>query len=254
MATMVESQANEAAAATVGSETAEAGKGTEAAKETASPAVTSGDTAKEIAALRAETAQAREEAERAKRLMVGLATRMGAGQQAAPTVEDDGKAPERLREALETDPESAMDDHFNRRMAPILRDRYEHDASMNQIRERDKLVAKHGEEKYKKYEKEVGEFMGDMSLTTRAAPGAYERAFDFVRLQHLDEEVEAEVAKRMNRDKQITTEGGSSVGTRRPSKAQLSATEREIMTEYGMNEEEWRKYGGGSAMSQGEIE
>lgn len=210
----------------------------------------------ELKTAREEAARAKDEADRAKRLMVGLAQKMQQAEagRGAPEPEPDDKAVERLREAIEQDPEGVLDEHFNRRMAPILKDRYELDARLNFDREREKIVSKHGEDKWKKYEPELAKFLEPMSLTTKAAPGAIAQAFDFVRLQHFDDEVNEAVEKRMNRDKHMTTEGGSSVGTRRASKAPIGEVERQIMKEYGMDEDAWRKYGGGHGMSASDLE
>lgn len=208
----------------------------------------------DLVAAREEAKKAREEADRAKGLLVRLAQRLQSAPAAPEPEENDDDARARLKQAIEEDPEGVLDQHFNARMAPILKDRYEQDARMLKEREIEKIVAKHGKDEWNKYKDQVDEFMGNMSLTTKANPGAWERAYDFVRLQHVDDIVEAKVQERMNRDKQMATETGSSVGTRRPSKAPLSALEADIMKEYDMTDEEWRKYGGGTAMSEGEIE
>jgi len=148
-----------------------------------------------------------------------------------------------IKELLDQDPESALNAHFEQRIAPILQGQRQTLASLN----RERAIEKVGQKEWSKWGSKIEEFMAPFDEATKAQPGAWENAYNFVRLQHLDTIVEERMREKMQEQQRgALLEGSTShaASSNRMGKA-LSPIEKQIASEFGMSEEDWQKYGSG---------
>jgi hypothetical protein len=95
---------------------------------------------------------------------------------------------EQIREGIYSAPGANLDEHFNRRMTPVLRDYYETQAGVA----RELGLGKVSEADKTKYGAEATELMRVVDPVTRANPNAWVQAFNLVKAQHLPEIIEQE--------------------------------------------------------------
>lgn len=194
------------------------------------------------------------ENERSKRYVVTLVQRFKeAMEERGNGGEDPEEAQERelkkFKERFDENPRQALDEHFNQRLAPILERQQQGAVVQNRERGLEKLVSTYGAEKVQKYMPEVEKFLEGMSAETLAAPSAWEDAFRFIRSNHFDEEVAEAVKKHTSSEEpsedNMFVEGANRTAPARGNKPRFSSLEKKIMTDMGMNEEDWVKFGGG---------
>lgn len=197
-----------------------------------------------VESLRAKLAATTDEADRAKRFIVNFVA---------------GRAPERTEmppdpladvpadsviEEFKENPLGLLDKHFATRMAPIVADNLEARAKDN----RNNAIRQLGAETWSEYGEEIDRFMGGLSLHTRANPGSYEEALNFVRAKNIDKEVAKRVKAALEQqeaEKRGLVEGGSTrVGgmSGGSNVARMTETEKAIAKGFGMSEKEWMKY------------
>jgi hypothetical protein len=95
---------------------------------------------------------------------------------------------EEIREGIYTAPGHTLDQHFNRRMGPVLQDYYNTQAGVA----KELGLAKVSEEDKKKYGAEAEKLMEAVDPVTKANPNAWGQAFNLVKAQHLPEIIESE--------------------------------------------------------------
>jgi hypothetical protein len=202
----------------------------------------------DVTTLKQRLALAEDEADRAKRFIVNFVSdRQAKDQPTGPEADPIGHvAPGDFIEGFKEDPIGLLDKHFATRMAPIVADNLEARAKDNRTRARERL----GAEVWKDYGEEIDRFMEGMSLHTRANPGSYEEALNFVRAKNIDKEIERGIARRLAQqtaERTSAVEGGGSSsgatngGARGPG---MTDVEKQIAKGFGMSEKEWMKYKG----------
>jgi hypothetical protein len=95
---------------------------------------------------------------------------------------------EQIREGIYTAPGATLDEHFNRRMTPVLQDYYNTQAGVA----RELGLAKVSEADRTRYGDEAAELMKAVDPVTKANPNAWVQAFNLVKAQHLPEIIEQE--------------------------------------------------------------
>ena len=203
--------------------------------------------------------QAQQMVNKAKEYIVKVTSQLAQrGRQEVPkeTEED----PETFAKLLQEDPEGALDEHFAKRMGPLLAKQNEVDTANARDQVRKELSSKSWYSKGEKgedltfldiYGDSLDKFMEGMPANLRADPQQWKRAVDFVRTQNLDAErdaaVQAKLAeKEADSAKGILVEGPTPPGGRgTPARARLDSTELALMKEFDMDEKEWLEYGGG---------
>jgi hypothetical protein len=162
-----------------------------------------------------------------------------------------GSSPEEqqsLQERLNEDPESVLEEHYNRRTAPIVKANLENQAKIV----RELAISKLGNTKlydggpslWERYGDEVDQFLGQFSdPSTRAAPDAYDAAIQWVRSKHIDEEITERERARREAEKRSFVEGpsvGAAAGARK--KVALNDVERAVAKGLNLSEEEYLQY------------
>jgi hypothetical protein len=200
----------------------------------------------DVATLKQRLASAEDEADRAKRFIVNFVSDRQAKDTSGPAEDPIGAVPPGdFIESFKEDPIGLLDKHFATRMAPIVADNLEARAKDNRTRARERL----GAEVWETYGEDIDRFMEGMSLHTRANPGSYEEALNFVRAKNIDKEIERGVARRlaeMNQESRSAVEGGGS-HSGAPARGNgrgpvMTDEERQIAKGFGMTEKEWMKY------------
>src|SRR5262245_51857042 len=135
---------------------------------------------------------------------------------------------------FDEDPEQAVNQMFNERVAPIVGEYLTNTARANR-----NAAAKDLGDNWNRYEREIDEFMATMPLDVQAKPGAWESAYRYILAGHLDEELERrdKVAKERKQASESATARSS---PRRD--APLDPVEKELMKAFGMNEKDWREF------------
>jgi|SRR5215471_392246 len=146
------------------------------------------------------------------------------------------KAEKTLKDQFDEDPVRAMNDLVTMRVGPVVQEYF---AERSQD-ERAQAV-KENPEMFKKYGREIDEFMRDMPLDVKAKRGSYTQALKYVRSLHLDEEVEA--ARKDERERAAKPESPSPAEAERERKKAISRDEREVMKAFDMDEDDWAKWG-----------
>jgi hypothetical protein len=140
-----------------------------------------------------------------------------------------------LKEKFDDDPMGAVNELFTMRMGPVIQEYFGREADNN----RD-LAHARNPDLFKKYGREVEEFMRDMPMDVKAKPGSYEAALKYVRSQHLEEEVEE--ARKQEREKAAQPEGASAAESKPKERRVMAKEEREIMKAFDMSEDDWDRY------------
>jgi hypothetical protein len=211
------------------------------------PADTTDDSKKEeeLEELRS---QLREQAETNARLagQVETLTSTVTGLQSTPQTPDPDPDPI-TNEVLEADPEATLDQHFQRKITPLLQQQ----ARVNAANNRENARSKFGDE-FKKYEKEIDSVASKMTLEALQSPGSYENIVNHVRAQHLPEIIEESVKAELTKREQ-EAQGEGSTGL--PSAAGGSAAAAEgatklpgvdddeaaVAAKFGKTPEQWAK-------------
>lgn len=105
--------------------------------------------------------------------------------------EEEADFAERVKEGIYTHPTQALDEHFRRRMGPVLVSHYEQQATMARDLALDKLPPADR----KAYEKEIDDLMGKVDLPTRANPKAWQQAYKMVRADKMDDIIKKEITE-----------------------------------------------------------
>lgn len=153
-----------------------------------------------------------------------------------------------LQERLNEDPEAVLEEHYNKRTAPIVRANLENQAKIVRELAVSKLnnvkLYDGGPSLWERYGDEVDQFLGQFpDVSTRAAPDAYEAAIQWVRSKHIDEEITEREKARNEAEKRAFVEGptaGAAAGPRR--KVALTDVERAVAKGLNLTEEEYRQY------------
>lgn len=145
-----------------------------------------------------------------------------------------------IKKLLEDDPETALDAHFRERIAPIIQQNRQTLSAIN----RDRFVEKVDKDTWKKWGPKVEEFMAPLNEETKSMPGAWEKALNFV----LAENIEDVIAERMRAAAQKTQqqsmlEGSSNGAAASRVERSMSPIEKQIAAEFGMTDDEWKKFG-----------
>ena len=138
------------------------------------------------------------------------------------------------KDQFDEDPEAAVNQMFNERVAPIVSEYMTNTARANKI-----AAAKELGENWTRYEREIEEFMATMPLDVQAKPGAWESAYRYILAGHLDEELERR--NKVKQERKAAAEGSSGREASRRD-APLDPTEREVMKAFGLTEKEWREF------------
>lgn len=197
-----------------------------------------------ITLTRAEYEQMRSDNDKSKGYVVALT------QQLSALMERERREPEMppqerqqaVKQLLDDDPETALDAHFRERIAPIMQNNDRTIAAIN----KDRAMEKIGKAGWERWGAKVEEFMGPMDATTKAQPGAWEEAYNYVRLKDIDKIIEEGVrAKLAEQQRGSLLEGSSSsaASATNGQRRQLGSLEKSIAAEFGMTDEEWIKYG-----------
>lgn len=152
------------------------------------------------------------------------------------TPEKAAKAQQTLKEKFDEDPMAAVNELFTMRMGPVVQEYFGRESD----NQRD-VAMQRQPDLFKKYGREVDEFMRDMPMDVKAKAGSYEAALKYVRSQHLEEEVEE--ARKQEREKASQPEGASAAESKSKERRVLSREEREVMKSgFDMSEDEWDRY------------
>lgn len=89
----------------------------------------------------------------------------------------------RVREGIFSHPAMTLDEHFQYRMGPVLRQHYESQSGLA----KEVALAKESDTDRKKYGGEVDKLMSAVDPVTKANPASWTQAFKFVRAEHLEE-------------------------------------------------------------------
>src|SRR5262245_1823652 len=166
-----------------GTESTESSEGAEAEGQ---PGTAGAD---DVETLKSRLAAAEDEADRAKRFIVNFVS--GKARPDPESLPDSfaGAQAGDLIEEFKENPIGLLDKHFATRMAPIVADNLEARAKDN----RNNAMQRLGAETWNEYGEAIDNFMGNLSLHTRANPGSYEEALHFVRAKNFDYEVDKRV-------------------------------------------------------------
>jgi hypothetical protein len=221
----------------------EAAPATEAPSESGEGQAEATDT-ESVESLKAKLAATEEEADRAKRFIVNFVAGKGEGERREMPPDPLASIPaDAVIEEFKENPLGLLDKHFATRMAPIVADNLEARAKDN----RTAAIRQLGAETWGEYGEEIDRFMGGLSLHTRANPGSYEEALNFVRAKNIDKEIDKRVKSRLaelDAEKKGLVEGsgtraGSVSGAGAP---RMTEAEKQIAKGFGMSEKEWMKY------------
>lgn len=160
----------------------------------------------------------------------------------------EGYEQQTLQERLNEDPEAVLEEHYNRRTAPIVKASLENQARIVRELAVSKLNSQKlyegGPSLWERYGDEVDTFLNQFpDVSTRAAPDAYEAAIQWVRSKHIDEEITEREKARNEAEKRAFVEGpsaGAASGPRK--KVALSDVERAVAKGLNLTEEEYRQY------------
>jgi hypothetical protein len=215
------------------------------APETETPETPQSTPAEDVTTLKQRLALAEDEADRAKRFIVNFVSDRQTREPPGPPADPIGHVPPGdFIESFKEDPIGLLDKHFATRMAPIVADNLEARAKDNRTRAKERL----GAELWNDYGEEIDKFMEGMSLHTRANPGSYEEALNFVRAKNLEKEIERGVKRRleqMNTESRSAVEGSGSHSGASPGNGRgpgMTDVEKQIAKGFGMSEKEWMKY------------
>lgn len=235
--------------------------GEPAVSEGAAPAAASSDTAgtpqappDPVVALRAEIqaelTRQRTDTETALRTIIGLIQQQAAAPEVAP--EPDVQRA-KVREALDADPEAAIDAIVSRRIGPILREQAERTGTLaREEAHRRLLAADYSEEEWRAHHQALDEFMVGVPADQKLNPDTWANAFQIVLLQagKLGQAELARERRRIEREQGMSAEGSGRM-VRPTGPAPLTDLEKRHAKAAGMTEEEYRLhrdalFGGGN--------
>lgn len=171
---------------------------------------------------------------------------------AAANASNRGTGEERvsLEDRMREDPLSVMDEHYRARTAPIVESVTRTQAALSQqlATQRWKSDKLPGTDKtvYEVYGKELEDFMGKMPDATKADAGVYDAALNWVRAQHIDDEIKMRTEAVAARERREFVEGPGASGRRGPAAKTLSDLEKEVAKGLGMEADEYVKYRDGA--------
>lgn len=159
-------------------------------------------------------------------------------QHAAARVDQIRNAPtqEQIRQAFDEDPQGVLDRHFQERMAPIVHTHLENTAEIVKSHFVDRVKE---DPDWKAYKGEVEEFMKNIEPAVKAQPGAWDRAFAFVRSNHLDEIADRRAERILAQKQESFTEGKGISGAPGAKKVTLSEEQKLIAKGLRLSEEEY---------------
>lgn len=144
-----------------------------------------------------------------------------------------------IRDRMNEDPNRTLDEHFNARIAPLAKMTLENNAQTNfQIFENQMK----DDEDWKMYRPEVEKFMESIPLEVKAQPKSWEKAYDLVRINHLNEIVERKSAKQSKMEKAAFVEAPSGARPTASRKQELSDIQKQIAKGLDLTEDEYREY------------
>lgn len=207
-----------------------------------------------------EISKANEVVQKARQYVVKLtsetAQALRAQQAQASEPDDDEDDSEDFSSKFQRDPEAALNAHFERRMAPLMAQTFGRD-----IRNAWHTVSKElagmpyagtGKSMLEVYGEELQSFMEPMPAETKADPDSWRQALQYVRSQHVDDEI-AVIADMKAQEKMKESEiGGALVeaasspsGESAAKKVRISGDEMKLAEEFGMSPQDWVAMGGG---------
>lgn len=152
-----------------------------------------------------------------------------------------------LAERLQEDPEAVLEEHYNRRTAPIIRANLETQARQSRelavMKLKNQPLYEGGPSLWDRYGEECDQFLSQFPAESRASPDAYDAAVGWVRSKHIDEEVAEREKVRREAEKRSFVESptaGPQGGQRK--KAALSDVERAVAKGLNLTEEEFLQY------------
>lgn len=155
--------------------------------------------------------------------------------------EPEGESPVEFKEKFEEDPEKAIADMFNARMAPLVNDYLQTQAISSRELAVSKLNQRPEGDRWDDYAEEIDAFVASLPPDAKVRPDAYERAFDIVRSRHVDDIVSKRMASKLEAEKQSQVEHASASATPQPMPEALTAEEQKAAKAFGMTEDEYRK-------------
>jgi len=145
-------------------------------------------------------------------------------------------APVDIKELIFDDPEKALDAYFDKRVGPVVRDFYETSAQVTK-----QLVSSQRDDKgnpsmphFKRFEKQIGEFVDRVHPTLRNRPETWQSAYNFVVGQNVDALVQEKLAAQTPPVEQV---GGGPAGEAK--KFNLTDEEIHVAEAMGMTPEEY---------------
>ncbi len=199
------------------------------------------DVAAKLAVIESELAKTRAEADSAKRYVVQLVTQLQ--QQATEAGEEPAERKTQFREALEADPEAAIDRVFRERMGPLLRESLQKQGVL--AREEAARIAQRegwGDE-WAAFQPKTDAFMVDVPVDQHANPQTWFDAFQLMMLKSgkLPDYAMAKAKRTLEREQATASEGASPgrIGPKGP--PPLTDQERRMAKACGMSEDEWRR-------------
>lgn len=160
-----------------------------------------------------------------------------------------GDEAQSLFDQLQNDPAATIDQQVIKRLAPLAKEFAENITPFHRERGKQMVMemdfgvddnAAYAKKLWKKYEPEIDDFMKDMGTDIKTNGKAWLDAFNYVRAQHLNEEI-ADM-RRAHIEENGRLEGGNSRSVRRNTDAPLSADERAIAKGFDMDDKDWRKF------------
>jgi hypothetical protein len=205
-----------------------------------------------VALARAEAAEYKKIAERAlkesedaKSYVANLTANLQqvAERQAARDAGGTAETPD-IRQRMEEDPLSVMEEHYAARTRPLVAAVTEGQARISRELAINKLKQiKLPDEKtsvWDKYGKEIDEFMEPFGTDAKARPDSYEAAAEWVRAKHLQEEIQMARQADIEAQKRMFVEAPSSGGNAGGQvKKVLSDLEKEVARGLEMSEEDY---------------
>lgn len=144
-----------------------------------------------------------------------------------------------FRDRMNENPEAVLDEHFKSRIAPLAEMSLANQSQVN-LQMLDSRMA--NDEDWTKYRPEVVAFMEKTPLELRAQPNSWDKAFNLVKSEHLDEIIERKSAKRTQAEKAAFVEPPSGGQKPQPKKIQLSDAQKEIAKGLDMTESEYMEW------------
>lgn len=223
-------------------------EGNRSEPEQISPGATAAVPAKEVEELRAKYAElenfAKGAVKRAEQADNYVAQMTASLQAAAVSASQPQQGqPMDIRERFAEDPVGVLDEHYRARTAPIVSAVAENNARINKelsfVKFQNQKIPGTDKSLIDIYGDKVEEFMQNIPAETRAQAGAWEAAMQWVRSQHVDDEVKMRMEAVKEAEKRAFMESPSSIGAAGPAKKTLSELERTVAKGLGLSEDEY---------------